>query len=82
MKHTATTHRLHALIGTVQRVRLISAALPDGLTLTPDPCIVAVKIAAVKNAYGVPRILVEPVPGYGTGSAWINADRLQEVTKP
>jgi hypothetical protein len=83
---TATTHSLSALIGTIQQVRLLTVPMPGDLDLTPDPRIVSVYIAGANQPYGQPRLLVQPMPGFGTGQAWINADRLiipdSEVTQP
>jgi hypothetical protein len=55
----------------VNQIGNTGSILADGLT-------VQVRITDVKQAYGVVRYAVTPVAG--SGSVWVNADRVRDIT--
>ena len=65
-----TPAELAALVGTVRDVR--------GDEKHGSPFHARVRVLAVKQSYGVPRVLVEPVSG--TGRGWVNLDRTYPVS--
>jgi hypothetical protein len=84
-RHTYQTYMLSQLIGTVQLIRLSSDPLPGDLQFHPhaDPRIIRARIISAASPYGVPRVLIAPAdPADGSGSAWVNADKLIVPDQP